>query len=202
MKKDECRAVKPLMVLTISVCVILIFFAVVQIIRFFTEPGGEDPYWFDTYAEATSIEQATQLFGKDLLLEKMILPEMELEKTSYVLGFSEGGSVEDNTTWTMLTANVQYSNKDWASMTIFFDKNHESINGSDEYVGYNSVFEGDSTDVITINGVTVGIYTETSSNGYTYLARFERNDCTYFLTSFSIESADLGRNTIENLLDQ
>jgi hypothetical protein len=132
----------------------------------------------------------------------MILPEMELEKTSYVLEFSEGGSVADNTTWTMLTANVQYSNKDWASMTIFFDKDHESINGSDEYVGYNSVFEGDSTDMITINGVTVVIYTETSTNGYTYMARFERNDCIYFLTSFSTESADLGRNTIENLLDQ
>ena len=119
-----------------------------------------------------------------------------------MLEFSEGGSVADNTTWTMLTANVQYSNKDWASMTIFFDKDHESINGSDEYVGYNSVFEGDSTDMITINGVTVVIYTETSTNGYTYMARFERNDCIYFLTSFSTESADLGRNTIENLLDQ
>lgn len=171
----------------------MIFLFIAALLLVFLNYGcsAEDPHWSDTHIEAASIQQAISIFGSDLLIDKMIYQENE-EKCTFnaVLELLPDGQVESRETWSMLTANYDYDVNDSTishriTTTVFFDKNHHSIHGDDEEVGYDNVFDG--SEKTAYIGSTEVFFKEYMTSGYQYscIAKFTYNDYVYYVDSKS-----------------
>lgn len=175
--------------------------------NFFFEHHAEDPNWDKTHTYAYSVDEAVEKFGDDLLLDRLVLKDdYPVPYVEFILEHAEGG-VNDRQTWKDITARVNYAGgrfkvrEDNVTLRIFFKEDDPSLNGTDEYPGYRSVFEDGSTTTV-INGVTVR-YREHSNKIFTYVfdAEFKYGGKIYFLETYSKENKALSWDTIKQMLD-
>jgi len=189
--------------LTLVVCLVP---TIMNIMNFF-EYNAEDPNWYTTHTYAYSVDEAVEKFGDDLLLDKLVLKDdYPVPYIEYILEHAKGG-VSDRQTWRYISAFVNYGGErfsvkeDHITLYIFFKEDDPSLDGTKEYPGHRSVFEGGST-TTEINGVTVR-YRELSNRNFTYVfsAEFKYDGNVYFLVTSSKDNEALFWDTLAQMLD-
>lgn len=173
------------------------------------EGHGQDPNWDKKHITITSIDEASKLFGSDLLLDKLKLKQDDSKPyIEVILEYADENSksIEDRKTWRMLSAQVLYGGKqfdvndDYVNLTIFFRDNDPSLIGSEEYPGYESLLEK-SKATKTVNGITVK-YRDYQDKvfQYCFCAEFKYLDNVYFLESYSKANSKLSWDTLNQML--
>jgi len=190
----------------IAACIAVVA-CLVPTIRDFFGANSEDPNWYKTHTYAYSVEDAVEMFGDDLLLDRLVLEDdYSAPYVEFILEHAEGG-LTDKQTWRELSVSVNYGgdrfseHEDHIDLNIFFDPDDPSLDGTDEYPGYRSRFEDGST-ITEINGVTVRYGEYSSSNfAYAFAAEFEYDGKIYCLSTYSKENESLFWDTIGQMLD-
>ncbi len=185
----------------LSACIIyglLIYFL------FVPHRGQEDPHWYETHAEASSILEAERIFGKNFMFDKLLLSKIENPYNfSSTLEWKEGGSLEDKSSWDNLDIYIDYPGKSQSliyqiSLRIFFNHNNDFY--ADDY---KTIFDGKEKTLV-INGVEI-TYIENKDQGeypYVLMAKFNRYDYIYYFSSSSKESYKLSWKVLEQYLSE
>ena len=71
-------------------------------------PTGRPPGYWDTHAEVYSVEKALETFGDGLFISTVVMPDLRVNDISFIMEFTEGGSVENEEDWVIFNARVFY----------------------------------------------------------------------------------------------
>lgn len=115
----------------------------------FLAKPGEDPHWRDWHIMTGSTDEAIQLFGDKLLLDRYGAISEEGESVTYSLKLVDDGStIDDRDKWIMLDA-TSFGKGFLFSLCIFFDCRDNRIDDARNAMKSDEVMQSDT---ITING--------------------------------------------------
>lgn len=129
----------------LAACAVAVIILVIVLSGCF-QTHAEDPNWNKTHTTVTSTEEATQLFGSDLLFDKLVLKSGSSKPyTEYILEHTDENSSEtresllDRRKWENLCAQINYGggqfdvDQDNVSLRIFFQENDPLLTGKRAY---------------------------------------------------------------------
>ena len=166
-----------------------------------------DDIWAENHLMATSLEDAVQYFGDDLLLDHFFVSDStKTPYTEFVLETSSPSIFNDRKTWTSLSIHINYSGErfkrtsDTITAVIFFHQDDLALDKESGDPLENGLLS-QSSQQVKVNSVDV-VYVNFESDFYKYAsnARLLINDCLYDITCHSHTNANLLFDVLHQLL--